>query len=334
MTERNADLDRAAAALARGISPRPDDHDHPAYETIEALVDGRLHAADAESVQTHVELCSVCAEDVADLSALRTAMEQPAAAATPVPAPAGRRLMVIAASIAATVVLAVWLSDRGPAAPAPAPLATLPPAAPAGPASRLTPEEQVVVTGAAQSGRLEVPADVASLAGSVGTLLGEPGDGGPLKALMPVGTVVLAARPGFAWSAMPGARAYTVAVFDEQFTEVARSSRLTTTAWTPNVDLPPGRTLSWQVTAHLPTGDVNGPAPPQPEARFRVIDAPAAARTMDQLARLTNEPLALGILLARTGLLQEAARLLERAAADETTRAQAQALLADLQRPR
>jgi len=333
VTERNADLHRAAAALSRGISPRPDDDDHPAYETLEALVDARLHPAEVEAVQAHVNLCTVCAEDVADLSALRTAMQPPAPALAP--APARRRLVVIAASIAATIVLAVWLSDRGgPAEPASPPLATVPPAAPAGPASRLTPEEQSVVASAAQSGRLPVPADVASLAGSVGTLLGEPTAGGPLRALMPVGTVVLAARPGFAWSALPGARAYTVAVFDEQFTEVARSARLTTTAWTPDVDLPPGRTLSWQVTAHLSTGDVNGPAPPQPEARFRVIDARTAAITMDQLSRLTNEPLALGILLARSGLLLEAARLLERAVADEATRAQAQTLLADLQRSR
>lgn len=39
------------------------------------------------------------------------------------------------------------------------------------------------------------------------------------------------------------------------------------------------------------------------------------------------------VLLARSGLVQEAARLLERAAADEATRAQAQALLAELRRP-
>jgi len=333
VTDRDADLYRAASALTRGISPRPDDHDHPAYETLEALVDGRLHVAEVEAVQSHVELCSVCAEDVADLSAMRTAMQQPAPVVAP--APGRRRLMVIAASIAATVVLAVWLSDRGrPAEPSP-PLAMVPPVpAPPAPASRLTPAEQAFVAAAAQSGRLEVPADVSSLAGSVGTLLGEPDGRGPLRALNPVGTVVLAARPDFAWSAMPGARGYTVAVFDEQFTEVARSARLATTAWTPEVDLPAGRTLSWQVTAHLSTGDVNGPAPPQPEARFRVIDAGTAAITMDQLSRLTNEPLALGILLARSGLLQEAARLLERAAADEATRAEAQALLADLQRPR
>lgn len=333
MTDRHADLDRAAAALARGISPGPDDHDHPAYETIEALVDGRLHAADVEAVQAHAELCSVCAEDIADLSAMRAAMQPPAPAVAS--APARRRLMVIAASIAATVVLAVWLSERaGPGDPAPVPLATAPPAVPLAPASRLTPEEQAVVAGAAEARRLEVPADVASLAGSVGTLLGETGDRGPLTPSMPIGTVVLAARPAFAWSPMPGARAYTVAVFDEQFTEVARSGRLTATAWTPAVDLPAGRTLSWQVTAHLASGDVNGPAPPQPEARFRVIDAQTAATTMDQLSRLSNEPLALGILLARSGLLQEAARLLERASADETTRVQAQALLADLRRPR
>ena len=71
-------------------------------------------------------------------------------------------------------------------------------------------------------------ADVASLVGSVGTLPGEARDAAPLAPIAPTGTVVLSARPSFEWSPMPGARAYGVAVFDESFTAVARSGRLTT----------------------------------------------------------------------------------------------------------
>lgn len=333
MTDRNADLHRAASTLARAISPQPDDFDHPACETLEALVDGRLDPAEVEAVHAHAELCSVCAEDISDLSAMHTAMQGTARVVAP--APARRRLMVIAAGIAASVVLAVWLSTPGePEEPAPVAMTTTPSGLAPSPVSSVTPEERVMVARVTESGRLEVPPDVASLAGSVGTLLGSTPDIEPLTPIQPTGTVVLAARPAFSWSPMPGSRAYTVAVFDDQFTEVARSGRLTSTAWTPDADLPSGRTLSWQVTAKLSTGDVNGPAPPQPEARFRVIDAKTAATTMDQLSRLSNEPLALGILLARSGLFDEAARLLGRAAADETTRAQAQVLLNDLKRVR
>ena len=60
---------RAYEALTRAIAADPDDFDHPAYETLEALVDGRLPDADREAVESHIEVCRICAEDSADLSA-------------------------------------------------------------------------------------------------------------------------------------------------------------------------------------------------------------------------------------------------------------------------
>lgn len=313
----------------------PDDDEHPAYEVLEALVDGRLEAADLESVQSHVEACPICSEDVADLSGMREVLRaSPPRVAT---APAWRPYMVAAASIAAVLIMAVWFNEWGPESSGPSTATATGPVPPpareaAAPASALTASEQAIVAKAIESGRLELPASVSELAGSVGTLLGSSSEKAPLAPIGPAGTAVLSARPAFSWHPLPGAISYQVTVYDERFTELARSPRLNAPAWTPANDLPSGRTLTWQITAQLATGSVNGPAPPQPEARFRVIDSATAAVIVDQLSRLANEPLGLGVLLANAGLFDEASRVLERAAANGSTRAQAQPLLAELRR--
>jgi hypothetical protein len=333
VTDRENDLRRAAAAVNRSIAMGPDDDAHPAYELLEALVDGRLEAADQESVQSHVETCRICAEDVTDMSGMRDAMR----ASAPVTAPrTWRPYMVAVASIAAVLIMAVWLGNR-PASPGPSNTiatgpAPSPTSVPAARASSLDANEQAIVARVTETGRLNLPASLSELTGSVGTLLGTSRERLPLSPIGPVGTAVLSVRPTFSWHALPGAISYSIAVYDDSFNEVARSPRLDAPTWTPVKALPTGRKLAWQITASLATGDVTGPAPPQPEARFLVIDSAAAATIGDQLTRLANEPLALGILLAEAGLVDEASQALERAAADAATRQQAQPLLEQLKR--
>lgn len=335
MTDRETDLRRVAAAVSRSIAVEADDDEHPAYALLEALVDGRLDAADLESVQSHVEACRICSEDVADLSGMRDVLR--ASPGRVAMAPAWRPYMVAAASIAAVLIMAVWFNEWGPESSGP-PAATAtgpaPPPAPEAPApaSALTTEEQAIVFRAIETGHLDLPAQVSELTSAVGTLLGPSSEKPPLSPIGPAGTAVLSARPAFSWQPLPGAISYSVAVFDDRFVEVARSPRLNAPAWTPATDLPSGRTLAWQITAELATGNVNGPAPPQPEAKFRVIDAGTAAAIVERLSRLANEPLALGILLAQAGLFDEAMRVLDRAAADATTRPQALPLLEQLRR--
>jgi hypothetical protein len=121
-------------------------------------------------------------------------------------------------------------------------------------------------------------------------------------------------------------------VYDERFNEIARSAAITGTSWTPAGALPRGATLAWQVTAHLPSRDVLAPTPPQPEARFQVVDSATAELMAGQRARLANEPLALGILSANAGLIDDAAAALRRAAEQPATAERAKALLASLKR--
>lgn len=333
MSAREEAVRRAHRALeaARGTDETVE---HPGYELLEAYVDGRLDARERAEVDLMAAQSSAVAEDLADLKALRDGMrDEPAAAPAPVRRQVvwGRRV-ALAAGIAASLALVVWLGGRGiggnhPAQSAEAPGATaesLPPAA-----SNLTNEERTQVDQRIANGKVRVPDAVVALAGETGTLLG-PGVTAPtFGPVAPLGTAVLSTRPTFQWSAS-GADRFTVAVFDEGFTEVARGTNISGTSWTPPVDLPRGAIYRWQITAHRASGDLTAPAPPLPEARFSVLDARMAATVSDQRTRLADEPLALGILLADAGLLTDARIELARAQQTPATASAATTLMQSL----
>jgi len=324
VSERNEQTSRAFGALIGGIAAVPGDSDHPGYEALEALVDGRLDAVDREVVETHVALCGQCAEDVADLRSTRDAM-------TPaIPARPSRWRVPAVAAAAAAVVFAVWTMRQTAAPVEPVPVAVTSPAPSATPVATstpipLSPDEAALIDRVKAAGRLEIPASIAGLKGAPGTLLGDA-TATTVVPLVPIGTAVAALRPSFSWNVVPGAQAYSVAIFDDQFRPVARSSRIGDVTWTPTDNLPRERTLIWQVTAHLSGSDVTGPAPPQPEARFRIVDEPTAASIADLRERLASRPLDLAILLARAGLVADAAIELRRAESDPATAAAAKAL--------
>lgn len=327
MIEPDVNVQRAAKALRAGVMAAPGDLDHPAYQELEALVAGALSDIDREIVESHIALCAQCSEDVADLSAMRQSIAgQTAAMSRKWHGPA------IAAGIAASLAVAIWLG-RLPAAPPPAPReapaseASMPPAT----QDSLSQEERGAVERAIAAGRIDVPAIVRSLRTEPSTLLGEP-SGAALRPIGPVGTAVSSTRPTFRWQPVAGARAYSVAVFNDRFTEVARAVRINGTSWTPDADLPRDQELAWQVTAHRDGSDIIGPAPPQPEARFRIADEATAEQARQLSVRLAARPLQRGILLGRLGLLDEARDRLGEAAADPQTAPDAQRLLKALDR--
>lgn len=304
--------------LSAALAAAPDDLEHPAHDQLTALVDGRLDDADREWAEAHLEYCSVCREDVADLVDIRASL-----AAGPIAAPVARRTWLTPAigfaAIAAGLALVVWMGNPL-TTPEPTPvqeaLAPAVPPVPVAAASPLTADEQSRVARALASRRLELPPNASLLRGRVGTLLGTTAAPPPLTPSSPVGTAVLDARPPFSWTAIADATGYSVAVFDERFRQVATSGLLTVPEWTPTRGLPRGRMLAWQITAHSPGGDVVSPAPPQPEARFIVLSSADVTAVAALRQRLDDEPLALGLALARTGLFAEAKVALERAVTD------------------
>ena len=320
MTDQDAAIRRANRALEDALAG--DSLEHPGYEAIEAYVDGKLDLAEKARIEQLAALSPQVAEDIADLDAVRRSIGDRTAPLAGAHGREGGRVRRniqwagVAAAAAAGFVAAVWIGTRSEPASAPAPK-TQASAAVAAPASmfagsNLSNEERATVENAVASGKLNVPASVLALNTRRGTLLGAAESRNPFNPLTPTATAVLSTRPSFEWSD-GHADHYTIAVFDDTFTEVARGANVTGTSWTPSIDLPRGGTYRWQVTAHRASGDITIPVPPQPEARFSIVDAQTAETVRGQRDRLSNLPLALGVLMADAGLLNEARAELQRA---------------------
>lgn len=173
---------------------------------------------------------------------------------------------------------------------------------------RLTPDEERAVSRALATGRVELPAGLAELARRDGALMGGAA-GESFEVGGPAGVVVREARPAFSWKRLEGADAYVVTVYDAAYEEVARSRPLDGNAWTPAEALPRGRTYSWEVVALRGGRQVaKSPAPPAPEARFRILGEREAAELEATLARHPRSHLVRGTAYARAGLVADAER--------------------------
>ncbi len=145
------------------------------------------------------------------------------------------------------------------------------------------------------------------------TLAGAPAPAQPLRVIAPVGVVVESARPVFHWSDEPGATGYRVN-FVTKAGAVTSSSLLagTATSWTPNESLAPNQNYEWEVEAWR--GDTllaKAPAPPAPEAHFRVIDPATRSALQQLLEKSGGSHLLMGLAYAQAGLQADAQRELE-----------------------
>jgi hypothetical protein len=140
-----------------------------------------------------------------------------------------------------------------------------------------------------------------------GVLLGGGNEPKTFELNAPIGSSVMSDRPTFRWQAVRGASHYVVSVFDEGFRPVAESPAIGATQWQPVTPLPRGKVFVWQVTATVRGETVRSPVPPAPEARFQVAGADAAAALEDVRKSHPDNHLLLAVLLARNGVLDEAA---------------------------
>ena len=180
----------------------------------------------------------------------------------------------------------------------------------------LPPAVQNLVGHSLRTASVQTPRSLDSLRnGASGVLMGgDAGAGGvPFALVSPVGKILREQRPVLRWRALAGAASYTVVIVNADFKQVAQSEKLTATEWTPPLPLERGATYFWQVTAIEPNGrESTSPAPTAPQAKFQVLDA----RTFDHLKSFAalhpDSHLALGVLYAKAGLLDEAGNEFEK----------------------
>ena len=126
--------------------------------------------------------------------------------------------------------------------------------------------------------------------------------------IFPVDVVVDTLRPRFGWTPAPEASAYRVTVFDERFKTVTMSEWQPIRHWTADRPLERGVSYVWQVTARVGHRDIVAPSPPQPEARFKITTEEQSAQLADLRRRAGDSHLALAVMLAEAGVVDEAER--------------------------
>lgn len=168
----------------------------------------------------------------------------------------------------------------------------------------------MLVVKALTTGRPATPTWLRELTVRDKSLMGESGLA-PFRPLEPSGVVVASDRPVFRWSPLAGATSYRVVVSDSSFGQVATSEELQTTEWTPPKALPRGVTYRWSIRAVKDGKETVAPAPPLPQARFRVLDKARLAEVNRARRDHGNSHLLMGAVYANAGLVEDAEREFE-----------------------
>jgi anti-sigma factor RsiW len=175
-------------------------------------------------------------------------------------------------------------------------------------ADALPPAYRELLKGALAGRRLERSTQLKGLSRPGSSLMSSETQGGEFSVLDPVGSVLMTDRPTFRWSALEGASAYVVEVYDEGFNLVASSPQLDARSWAAPQTLPRGKVYSWQVKAVKDGREIKSPRPPAPQAKFRVLDRAKADELSRARRAYPSSHLTLALLYAEAGLLNESER--------------------------
>jgi hypothetical protein len=292
---------------------------------------GGLSPDEVVSVATHLAGCRECAERgrqivdaTASARAVRAQLEENV---TSLPSP--RRVYYAAAAVIAIAICgaAFWLRDREPVPSSPPQQLRRSGAGPVSPRATTygNADWDALVRDARSGAPLQMPAVLRAVRAQSETLRGS---GGRATNVSPANVVLETRRPRFSWpSTAPDAIATVVVFAGEE--EALRSEPLRASAWTPKRELSAGVTYTWEVQVETSSGLQILPAPPAPPARFHVVSAETQAE-LDR-ARDTNDPLLIGLVLSRAGLVEEAREALSRVTVPADL-AVAQRVLAELDR--
>jgi hypothetical protein len=293
-----AEVDTVRRILIESAGDPPE---HLVSETLFAYVDRALDRADAEVIESHLDECRLCREDVEELRALRGHLHR------------NRVWQWVAAAIVVPVAAAalMWLAStrNQPRPNAVRATITHPVKGPYASA-----DWQQLVSSTIKKHQLPSPAIVATLRGAGGPLRGQSNN---LRAeLSPAGVVIDTVYPRFRWPAT--AKAFyriTIASGDEV---IATVSPLGEPEWQCNGALPRDRTYTWQVEVRSPGGaSLILPTPADPPAMFHIISDAEHRAIALAAERHPNDHLLLAALFARSGMDSEARNEMRRLAAEK-----------------
>jgi hypothetical protein len=358
---------------------------HPVYEELDAYINENLPEAECEIVASHLQICSLCNDEVQDLLTFKASLEaQNNSQVASIPSsPPGLfqhlkewlrlpvyRIAFQVAAVCLLIVLAVWLlvlpfrqqvadlqvqvdqlqqenaelkNQSTRLSDLQAQIETLKQEnsalqilQPANDLSEktlalndsggiirldekgnlqglttLSPANQQLIKNALQNGRIVTPSAISEVTTKAGVLMGSSSPGVSFALQSPVGTFVQSSRPVFRWRSLKGTSSYVVTVYDAAFQVIAKSGELSRTEWMPPDELERGITFRWQVTANVGGRQVKSPVPPAPEARFKVLESSKAEELQHIRQTFTDSHLALGVLYAQAGLLDDAERELQ-----------------------
>jgi hypothetical protein len=257
----------------------------------------------------HIRQCAACQGEVQDLSRFRTELvETPRRPIEPPRKPwAPHRVALGIAAAVLVIAGGAFIAMQRTRRVSPVQTAARAPQAdPAIPAA-----EREILQRAIASGRLDRAPVLDRLIAKRAALLNPNATKPPIELLAPVGTTVLSDRPVLRWTPGGNATSYVVAIFDETRQKIVESPALIFTDWQPPSALPRGKVLTWQVTIRTAAGIVQAPAPPDPDARFQIVE-PAVVERIETIRReFPGNPLLLAALHAHAGALDAAESLLK-----------------------
>jgi anti-sigma factor RsiW len=315
-----AECDRCHAAVRvdaeheiAAVIPPAGESDHLTYEEMEQAVDGRIDDLDREILEGHLASCRRCRDELAaltrDSEGLRASIDAVRALRTK------RRLLAAAGLLIAVAGGGTWalLRDdaRRPPVVTPTAAQTSHPAE-SSPTSTAADPLRAHLEDVRRGKALARPDVVAVLVPQTDPLRGDS-RAAAFSLIEPMGTLVRDELPVFRWRPARGASSYKIAVIDAETGDLAASGVTETNSWQPLYALPRGRTYSWQVTANVDGRALTEPQPPAAEALFVVAAGSDVEQTDVWRGSLENDPLALGILLAERGFLDEAELALQEA---------------------
>jgi anti-sigma factor RsiW len=315
---------------------------HLTYDEIARYVDGQLPTEDGARVELHARECPPCADDIEGIQALRIELDAPPAKQRPWGRLAdlwrtglnwkGSLVLAGAAGCALLVVLVVrGPGPRGGASAGVSTGASTSAPEPRQPAQTatvnsirdgkrlisiaaggvitgldgLSDSDRAALERVLAAKRVDAPASIAGLARGAGVLLGSQAQAPRAVLLGPVGRVVETDRPVLRWKPVAGAR-FLVSVFDSRYNEMASSGWIPEAEWRVPRALGRGVVYSWQLNVRQNGAEFTVPAPPAPEARFRILSAAEEADLIRVRGTSGDSHLVLGLQYARAGLLDEA----------------------------